>query len=161
MNSSKLAKLANLLLSHLQDEQAVQMRLLILLRAQEAAALKGDTEKLTSTTGEVEQELNGESIRQQRRSALLTAFEGELGVPERMLTVGSLIERLEQKGVHTAGLVTVRAELKAALLDVRKLSQKLKVIARGHGEVLDDVLRALAGNGERALGIGILVNAEV
>ena len=89
------------------------------------------------------------------------AFEGELGVPERMLTVGSLIERLEQNGVQTTALANVRAELKAAVLDVRKLSRKLKVIARGHGEVLDDVLRALAGTGERTLETGILVNAEV
>jgi len=161
MDKSKLTKLANLLLSHLQEEQAVQMRLLVHLRAQQAAALKGDTEGLSSTTSEIEQELNGESVRQQRRTALLSAFEGELGVPERLLTVGSLIERLEQKGIRTAGLATVRAELKDALLEVRKLSRKLKVIARGHGEVLDDVLRALAGTGERTLGTGILVNAEV
>ena len=161
MNQSNLTKLANLLLSHLQEEQAVQMRLLVLLRKQAAAALNGDTEGLNSTTNEVEQELSGESVRQQRRTALLTAFEGELGVPTKLLTVGSLIERLAQKGVHTVGLATVRAELKAALLDVRKLSQKLKVIARGHGEVLDDVLRALAGTGKGPLGTGILVNAEV
>jgi len=161
MNEVKLTKLANLLLSHLQDEQGVQNRLFTLLEAQEAAALSGSTEQIEATAKKIEQELSGESQRQTRRIALMSAFEGELGVPERMLTVGSLIERLEQQGIRTSELTAVRSNLKAALLRVRKVSRKLVAIARGHGEVLNDVLRVLAGSDDRTPGVGILVDAEV
>ncbi len=161
MSVSKLTKLANLLQSHLQDEQCVQKRLLGLLKAQEAAAVAGETDQLVKTTGEIESELGGESLREQRRSTLMSAFGGEFGVPAKMLTVGSLIERLKERGVRTTGLVAIRAELKETVLTVRKLSRKLKVIARGHGEVLSDVLRVLAGSDDRAIGTGIMINAEV
>ena len=161
MSLAKLTKLTNLLLSHLQDEQSVQKRLLGLLKAQEAAAVAGETDQLVSTTDAIEEELGGEGLRDRRRVTLMSAFGGEFGVPAKMLTIGSLIERLEERGVRTTGLSAVRTELKETLLTVRKLSRKLKVIARGHGEVLSDVLRILAGSDERAIGTGIMINAEV
>lgn len=157
----KLNKLTNLLLSHLQEEQSVQQKLCVLLEAQTAAAVAGDRDGLESTSSNVEAELAGETQREVRRKALMAAFGAELGIPAQMLTVGSLIERLEERGIATGALARVRSELKETLLSVRKLARKLRTLARGHGEVLRDVLCLLAGNDVATPGTGILVDAEV
>ena len=157
----KLNKLTNLLLSQLQDEQSVQGRLLVLLEAQTQAAIRGDSLAIEAVRIKVEAELSGEPMRQKRRNALMGAFGGELGVPAQLLTIGSLIERLETRGIQTSSIGRVRNELKEALLSVRKLVRKLTVIARGHGEVLHDVLCLLGGTDNQLPGTGILIDAEI
>jgi hypothetical protein len=157
----KLNKLTNLLLSQLQDEQSVQSRLETLLKAQTQAAIAGDTDVIEATSQKVEVELSEEPMRDKRRKALMSAFGGELGVPPQLLTIGSLIERLAVRGIPTAGLSRVRNELKDSLLAVRKQARKLAVIARGHGEVLRDVMCLLGGTGEKSPSTGILIDAEI
>jgi hypothetical protein len=155
-----LAAWTHQLQTSLQDERGVQNRLLERLAAQEAAVIAGDTEALDREARELERELADERPREQRRRALIARFAGELGVPAELLTVGSLMERLEARGIATDGLRRVRDELRESVLGVHRRARKLRALAKGHRDVLGDVLRLIAGGGDRHPEAGILIDAE-
>lgn len=139
----------------LQEEKGVQGRLLALLEAQEKAALAGDGDALVITGDDLERELAGETTRERRRRELLAGFAAAFGVPARILTLSSIVERLGSEGERLGRL---RAELRETLLAVRGKSKRVAVIARGHQDVLRDVLRVLLGDSSETG--GVLVDAE-
>ncbi len=143
--------------AYLQEEKGVQGRLLGLLEAQEKAVRAGDTQALEITGVELEAVLSGEPARDRRRCELVASIASSLGVPARIVSVGSLVERLGPKGERLGRL---REELRDTLLEVRVEARKIAHIARGHQEVLRDVLRVIVGDVGESGGSGMLVNAK-
>ena len=147
--------------AYLQEETGVQGRLLALLDAQERAVREGDAEALSITGSDLESELEGEPRRERHRRELLGSIGRALGVPAAVLSMSSIAERLSATGVVDVDrLLRLRDELREALLAVRKKARRLAAVARGHQEVLDDVLRLLSGNADDPRAGGFLVDAE-
>ncbi len=151
-----LQSLVHKLEAQLQEERGVQGRLLSLLDAQEKAVLAGDGRALEITGSDIERELSTEPRRERNRRELFEDVASMLGVPMRILTVRSIAERLGADGERLSRL---RNELEEALLAVRRKAQRISVLARGHQEVLRDVMCLLLGT-DGETGDGLLVNAE-
>lgn len=151
----KLDTLVNQLEAYLQEERGVQGRLADLLDLEERSVRSNDTDGLERGARGLEAELALEPRREARRRALCEAISTCLGVPAGVVTVGSLAERLGPRGERLARL---RQDVREAALSVRSKARRLAIVARGHQEVLADVLRALAGGDDGAS--GALVDAE-
>jgi hypothetical protein len=161
----RLPELIGNLEAALRDELDAQGRLALLLASQEQAVVGGHTAEIERTGAELEVELARVPVRDRRRRELLSEFGRVLGVPASMLTVRSLIERVAtcsspQRTGGTERVEQLRGELRTAVLDVRRRARKLSVLAKGHSEVLADVLRVLLGGESQGRTGGILVDAE-
>ena len=110
----KLPQLVQGLESYLQEELGVQGRLIALLNDQEKAVISGETAEIERTASALESELLCEPQRDRRRRDLIDNFSRAFGVPSSMLTVRSLIERIEGYGSPCERVERLRVDLREA-----------------------------------------------
>lgn len=156
----RLPQLVQWLERYLDSELDARKRIAALLEAQQDAVVSGLTADIERTGVDLDAELRREPARERDRRELLTELGRVFGVPASMLTVRSIVERIEQHGVPSGRIAELRREVRAAALDVKKRARKLSTLAKGHGELLTDVMRTLLGSEPERMGGGILVDAE-
>jgi len=125
-----------------QEELGSQKRLLALLAEQERAVTGNDTAALLETTAGIEREIDGRAHRNRRLAKLIDAFGAHWGIAPAALTLGSICERLGERGARLARL---RAQLVDAMRTVSETGRRMVALARLHQGVLADLVRTLAG----------------
>lgn len=149
------------------EELEAERRLLALLEAQEKAVRAGRTEDVRASGDALARELPGGAARERRRAQVIGELARALGVQAGVLTLSSIVRRAEAAGEEVATLARLRDELRVCVAAVVRTGRRIATLARYHQEVLEDLLRILssspetsADRGERALGEGVLVDAE-
>ncbi len=154
------ARYAGRLLAAVRDETAAHLRLIDLLRSQEANVTRPGNDAFRAATDGLQAELARVPHRAKKRAQILKDLAGVFGVSVKALTIGSAVERLGDRGV---ALGAARTELQAAAIETRRLTLRVGALVRMHREVTRDLLQVVLGGDEQhdVAGGGTLIDAEI
>lgn len=144
-----------------QEELEAQRGYLTLLQRQERAVRRASRPELLEALEGLERSLGSRAIREKRRTALLERLGQAFGVSAASLTLGSVAERLEARGIDAASLRARREELRGVVAEVANTGRRLAALSKYHQGLLGEVIRTLAGTDEsQGIEEGALLDAR-
>lgn len=120
-----------------QEELAIQRRILANLKRQEQALTANDIDTIESALAESRSLISGAGPRESRRRMILKDFESLWGVSSKSLTLGSICKRLGGSGRR---LKRMRAELSDELREVGKTAARVRTFARYRQGVIREAI---------------------
>ena len=153
-------KHVNRLVAVAREEVASQERIAALLERQEASVRRPGDEEFQAATAALETELAGAPQRASRRDRALRDLAAELRVAPSALTIGSVVERLGDRG---AALAIERDRLRDAAREVQRRNRRVATLVRLHRQVTKELIQVVLGpsDGGDVHSGGSLIDAEV
>lgn len=150
-----------------QEESQAQARLLEALVRMEAASRSSSQEELAQGCEQIEAALNDGQFRAERRRMLTGVLGQHFGVSPATLSLGSIIERAQSRGMGPAPVLSalrgLRTELIERAREVSRQATRMAAVAGHQRGLLHELLGILGvrpADEQAAVTGGGLVNAE-